>query len=639
MRATSLLIAATLAATPLVASGQERPPVGPPTWTTSSGFPHTRAFAARPGPDAECLTLSDAYTLEEDGRIVHERHSRLAVNTYLAINRKYGETKIEYDPAVDTVEVLVNRTVLPSGQIVDAPPNAVVDDQPSSAHANPSWSGLRRKVIVHTALEPGAVIEESVRITRHRDALPWLELGEGLTLDVPVRERMISVDASEGTALRWQVTGGGQVEPEVTRARGRVVWTWRLTDRPAWSEDAATPHRPDSWPYLWASTCPSHEALEAEVGRRLAAAGAAPVELVTLARATASKAASDEVRIVRVLEAAGERLSTSSIPQALILARVRSLADVWRSGWATQAELAALQAAALRSLGYEASVAWVASPGRDLERVPALAGTERVVLAVGWPAKSFRLYDPGHADQGGPLELALSDRNILGVRPLPRHEGASGEAERKLRLQVEVAVDSSLGGTLELEARGAANPHARLLVEPEKLASELASSVKGFSARDMRVVELQRDHCTLTAALEGKLPAAGALGLVRVELGGVAGGVESRLPALPAAGRQTPVAVPGPLVESLDVTLTLPEGWTVAAAPVAQKVANAAGSVEVVSSLDGRALRVGRRLELRGAIVATPDVAALRELLVAWRSTAGRELLLRPPAGKEPAKP
>ena len=101
------------------------------------------AFAAVPGPDAEYLSVTDRYTVRADGTVVHERDSRLQVNSSLAINRKYGETKVEWDPAIETCEVLTDRTVLPSGEVVAAPANAVVDDQPPGADA---ILNLRREI-------------------------------------------------------------------------------------------------------------------------------------------------------------------------------------------------------------------------------------------------------------------------------------------------------------------------------------------------------------------------------------------------------------------------------------------------------------------------------------------------------------
>ena len=116
-----------------------------------------RAFAAVPGPDAEYLLLQDRYVLESDGGIVHERTVRLKINSFVAMHRLYGESRVEFDPATTAIETLHNRTVLPNGRVVPAPENAVIDDLPPAAHRNPLWSRLGRRVFVHTALEPGAV--------------------------------------------------------------------------------------------------------------------------------------------------------------------------------------------------------------------------------------------------------------------------------------------------------------------------------------------------------------------------------------------------------------------------------------------------------------------------------------------------
>jgi hypothetical protein len=626
------LLGIVLLAAPRAGSGQDRPAVAPSSLTSSAGFPHTAAFAAQPGPDAEYLRLEDRYTLEDNGAVVHERTSRLVLASYLAINRKYGETKIEYDSDRETVEVLLNRTVLPSGQTVTAPANAIVDDQPATAHGNPLWSSLRRKVIVHTALEPGAVVEETLRITRRPGSPPWLELGESLNADVPAREREISVTAPEAATLHWEVTGGSAAGPAVTHAGGQATWRWQLHDLPARPEEPGAPTKPEGWPTLWASTCPSRQALETELTSRLSAAGTPDGSLSVLARATADQTTSEEVRILKLLDAVASRMEVSTIPAPLLQAHVRPLAEVWRSGWATPLELAAVEQAALHEAGLSGSVALVACSGRTLAKVPAFAGAERPVLVVPRPGEGARFYDPQHPDQGGPLELALAGRDTLAATPLPDDRGPVRQSSRTLRLHIEVTADGAARGELELDATGAATPHARLILEADGLASELAGVLPGLTAKQLRVAALERGRASLTAAVEGHLPGEDRLGLVRLELGGVPSGVEPSLPPLPAADRHAPVAVPGPVIESVELTLTLPEGWVAAARPSPVKIERSVGSFEVSSAQEERTLKVSRRLRLQGPLVGPAEADELRALLVAWRSPSGRELILRPPA-------
>jgi hypothetical protein len=190
---------------------------------------------------------------------------------------------------------------------------------------------------------------------------------------------------------------------------------------------------------------------------------------------------------------------------------------------------------------------------------------------------------------------------------------------------------------LRFEAERGATPHGRALRELDALATELVGAVAGTSAAEARLEVLSRDRVALTATLTGALPKPAAHGLVRVELVGVPGGLDGELPAVPARDRQAPIALPGPASEELEVTLTLPAGWSVAAAPVAADVQNRLGAVHVTATVSGREVRVVRRIELGTAVVAPADAAAARELLVAWRSPATRDLLLRPPAAPGPA--
>ena len=74
-----------------------------------------------------------------------------------------------------------------------------------------------------------------------------------------------------------------------------------------------------------------------------------------------------------------------------------------------------------------------------------------------------------------------------------------------------------------------------------------------------------------------------------------------------------------------------------AALPVLTRVSNPLGLVEVSARQgeDGK-VHLVRRIELAERKANADQAAQVRDLLVAWLAPAGRELLLRPPAG--PAK-
>jgi len=580
-------------------------------------------FAAVPGPDAEYLSVTDRYTVRADGAVVHERDSRLQVNSFLAINRTYGETKVEWDPAIETCEVLADRTVLPSGQVVAAPANAVVDDQPPGAGRDPLWSGLRRKVIVHTGLEPGAVIEESWRVTRAGGAVPWFEFSAPIGFEPPARVRIVEVELPAATPFVWETMGWPAAEPSRESREGRDVWRWRFENVPA---RPAQPGAPASAPAIVGSSCPSVQAVRTELDARIARGGEAPEGLLAAARAADAENPGDEARLLAVLEAVSSRLAVAAIAPSSQRWQPRPLAEVWRAGVATPLELAALEAAALRAVGFAATAAVAGGEGRSLERCPALAGLDHALVAVTWDAGGVRIYDPATPAEGGPLEFSVNRLALSAPGPL----AAAMERPTTLKIVGEVAPDGTVKATLEFQTGGADTPHAALVRDPEKVAAGLArAAVPDARVSNVRVTSLVRDRVSLTASVAGALPAADALGLVRWAVAGV----PAPVPPLPvASGRTSPVAVPA-LDASVELTLTLAPGWTVAAMPESVRVNNGIGAVVAGGrQLAGGRIEIGRRIELRRCVVPAAESARVRALLAPWIAPAGRELVLRPPA-------
>jgi hypothetical protein len=204
------------------------------------------------------------------------------------------------------------------------------------------------------------------------------------------------------------------------------------------------------------------------------------------------------------------------------------------------------------------------------------------------------------------------------------------ERPTTLKIVGEVAPDGTVKATLEFQTGGADTPHAALVRDPEKVAAGLArAAVPDARVSNVRVTSLARDRASLTASVTGALPAADALGLVRWAVAGV----PAPVPPLPvASGRTSPVAVPA-LDASVELTLTLAPGWTVAAMPESVRVNNGIGAVVAGGrQLAGGRIEIGRRIELRRCVVPAAESARVRALLAPWIAPAGRELVLRPPA-------
>lgn len=614
----------------------------PATGVTTPQMP--KAFVGVPGPDAEALLLHDRWTLRDDGTVVHERRQRIQVNSSLAINREHGETRVVWDPDVETFEVLGNATTLPSGQTVQAPANAVVDELPPQVQRNPLWSSLRRKVIVHTALEPGAVIETSFRVTRKADGAPALAVAEPLALPFPVRERLVEFSTRSSSPARVWLAGGPGPVPSCEEREGWRVCRVAVTNAPALPSEPGSPPRVAMEPYALAVAGAAAETGWAgrELLRRLTAAGPAPEEAVAVARKAADAEPDRERRLLVAMKSLNESLSVSSgMTPSLTGWRLRPLSEVWRAGWASPLELAALHARVLGALRFDAAPALVLAGPLATADPAGFALHDRVAVRVRMSGTNDggRLYDPREPAGEEPLELSLGAAHAI----LP--EGVEGSLavpampwSRRLVVTARVDEKGSVKGEFAIETAGGATPHAPLVQDPQQAANRLAAGLlEGAKAKDARVTRLERQAAGLTASFEGSLPDRDAAGLVTVTLAGVAGGISTKLPPLPAAQRATPLALPGPGDEEVEIRLDLPASWRVAALPVPVTVANGAGRVEVraaTAALEEGVTRVTfvRRLTLGKERLAASDVATARELLVAWGSPASRGVLLRPPA-------
>ncbi|HPC82242.1 MAG TPA: DUF3857 domain-containing protein [Thermoanaerobaculaceae bacterium] len=615
----------------------QRPPLGAPVLTSTAGFPHPHTFAAVPGPDARYLELVDTFDVSADGTVVHERASRLQINSFLAMHRRHGESFFEYDPTVEQVEVIVNRTALPSGDVVEAPANAVVDDLPAAVQGNPNWAHLRRKVVVHTALEPGAIIELRVRITRQPKAAPFFELRVPLAADAEVGERLVELRAPTASGV-WLPNG---FAPGEHGTEGdRTVVRWRGASLPLVSH-------PSAMDLAVAVVGADETAVRALLTSRMAAAGPLPDQAGRKVT-EAAREPDAERRLRAILKVFSESLRTSRAASPRGLGwRITPLDVVWRSGWATPLELAALTAAGLRHGGIEAVPALLAAkPGAPR----GLAGVERAVVAVAWPAVAgdggtgceIRLIDPVDLGSPTPLEARFSDADAVLLGDLACGWRQPLPARQELKAVLAVQPDGAFSGSLGLVFSGAATPHGALVEDASAFASAAASRLaKGTKVTSVAVTRLDRGAAALALTVNGALAKPDRLGLVRVELGAAVQQPQLDHLPLPPDGWPEAIELPGPIESVAELSIELPEGWAVATLPRACSAENLLGAVAVAARVDGRTVRIRRTLRLSSWRVEVGETSNLRALLVAWRSPASQLLWLRPPAVRatEPAAP
>ncbi len=116
------------------------------------------------GNEAEITEKRIDIHVLEDGRVVKQVYEKIKVKGFTGL-RRAGEWFYSYNPSLEKVEILKSITHTPDGKVVESPDNAILDFSPYSVQNAPDFSHMREKIVSHTGLEPGSVIEFEYRIT------------------------------------------------------------------------------------------------------------------------------------------------------------------------------------------------------------------------------------------------------------------------------------------------------------------------------------------------------------------------------------------------------------------------------------------------------------------------------------------
>ncbi len=198
------------------------------------------------GPDAEALLLADRYTLRR-GRRRRPRAQpahpgQLVARDQPRLRRepdRLGPGRRDVRGPPQPHRAAVRRGRAGAGQ----------RDRRRAAAGGPqatrSGAALRRRVIVHTALEPGAVIEASWRVTRTAPTPAGMTVAEPLAFDFPVAERIVEVEAPAGVELL--VPAGARADragaPSARRPARVRTCRWRLDGVAGAAGEPGTPPR------------------------------------------------------------------------------------------------------------------------------------------------------------------------------------------------------------------------------------------------------------------------------------------------------------------------------------------------------------------------------------------------------------
>jgi hypothetical protein len=170
--------------------------------------------------------METTIVFETDGRYTREQKTRLRVQSEAGV-QQYAILRPPYRAGLENVEVMDVHITKPNGSVVVSPLDAV-QDAPSPIPGASEYANLREKHIPVKNLEPGDILEYSVRWRVDKPPAPgqfWFGhqfWKTGIVLD---EQLSISIPSDREVKLK-----SPSVQPKISVENGRKVFTWKTAN-------------------------------------------------------------------------------------------------------------------------------------------------------------------------------------------------------------------------------------------------------------------------------------------------------------------------------------------------------------------------------------------------------------------------
>lgn len=610
--------------------------------------------------DAVILLDEARMTYAEDGRLRQERHRVVWIFTDWAVDN-FADLRVPWDSERQKLTVQALR-VWRDGHWIAARPTAVVETTPFALRSAPDYTGIRETMLLHDGVELPCVLECDYVIEDTQAPDGWTGWEDGQWIfpqAVPVVESRLILESPAGKPLQLCAVDGCvaslTAEPSAceptTAASGaglaaRCYEMRKLAPSPLPAIDDPASMLPHVQWSTFADWDAFGQAINAEFRSGLDLGPALKDSVQTLL-AGALGVREKARRIEAFLHRSMRRIDYDG---RFFPARLRPVDRVFDTAYGADLDLARLAAALFQEIGCKAYLEfWSHGNGEIDEGVPTLARMRPRALSL------FLMDDNERLDADWEIEpgrLDFSQTSFLGhtVWRLPQLGIGNPELVQLMTMRgsdwrpsfCKVACDlrwdadkkSWLGeGWLAADA----------VFCPERLVGSEISGIRkhlngvvgrfatGLAVQDFSSSGPSIEHVEWRFDLQPSAAKRDSLGRLPVVIGSPAGGLRDVLPHdvdVSQAERGSPVRLPGPLVETVRVTLAL-GGLEVVRLPEPVKLANDAGSYELAVERQGHKVTIIRTIRLTQIDVAPEQWPALRELLLAEADAGNRTVLLR----------
>ena len=584
-------------------------------------------IADYPEADAVYLTLEKTYTLNKDGSMEFTAFKEQQLLSHRAFHSLYGQTDIYYNPATDSVIVNLAETKTPDGKTVKVPENGYVDMIPGYANGAGTFSPLRHKAVVHTALERGSIIRSNYTILTKAGSWPNLAAHEMLTQECPVALFRLIVRVPKGEKLNYHAVNVDQ-EPVKSSKGGFDVYTWEVRDIGQTSvEPMGIRNNKDKAQIVFNSGDDFFTAFNTMTSQR-----AFTFETSIAMREKVSEitsALNDDFRKIGAIQKlVTDEIQTLPVPLKQTSYLIRPAIETYQSMAGTPEEKAVLLTALIRNLGMDAvPVAFVPEHLFLKDTLYEAVGPLDLIgfshVEVNSPegklylnATHTNLQDPIYQHNDDliiPIEMGYSQVNMTPV----------SDADFQLAWDGTVRFDptgSMLFGSFEGNFIGILNPFQGVKLFPEKV-NQLYPGYGFIEVGSPRstLISYERTFQDYFTKFGDKL---------MFDLPLNHSGFESLGLQFMAAERTSPVELPAKVREFQRLQITLPVGMHTVGFDRDVTLDNNLGRVSIRYNTQGSVVSVMRSLNINQVVIQPADYPQLKALLDPWLNPEYKTIIL-----------
>lgn len=337
------------------------------------------AVTAFSAPEANFKKLYKTYTLNKDGSMVERVYKELDIYTHAAMNGKYGESFIVYNPEFQKLRINESFTIQKNGTKIITPANAFVEVLPSCAANAPAYNHLKEMVVVHTGLELGATIVLDYTIETKAEMCGELDVFSMIKELSPIEDFKLTINVPESKKLNYELINSS-VKPSVLVRNGIKTVSYNIKNvspraysYPVYNASVGVVQQVASgmMPAITASTYESNKAAVDVLSRQFRVGDSKVIEdkIAEFKKETGNDKGRLRMAINKFMTYLYGVKGQSGVSLYEAGYRLRPASDVLLSMYGTRAELANLDNALHKAAGLDANIKFCFVKASDMDCV------------------------------------------------------------------------------------------------------------------------------------------------------------------------------------------------------------------------------------------------------------------------------